>query len=110
MTTLPEPLADDVIDRRLASLLGWTRNGDTIERTYAHTWHECVHLLTYVAAKAREIGHHPDVDLRWQRITFRLTTHDAGHRLTEADFVLARWIDQIAAGHGATPQSRNKTQ
>lgn len=100
--TTPEPLADDEITRLLTALPGWTREGDAIEKTYTHTWHECVHLLAYVAAKAREIGHHPDVDLRWQRITFRSTTHDAGGRLTAADFELATWIDTIAAAHGAT--------
>ncbi|MCL2580984.1 MAG: 4a-hydroxytetrahydrobiopterin dehydratase [Streptosporangiales bacterium] len=101
--TTPVPLTDDEIARRLAGLPGWARDGNAIARTYAHTWHECVHLLTYVAAKARELGHHPDVDLRWQRIRFSVTTHDAGNRLTEADFELARAIDQIADAHGAAP-------
>jgi 4a-hydroxytetrahydrobiopterin dehydratase len=55
----------------------------------------------YVAAKAREVGHHPDMAITWQRITFRTTTHDAGDQLTEADFALAAHIDAIAAGHGA---------
>lgn len=101
--TTPQPLTDTEIAGRLAGLPGWTRTGGAIERTYAHTWHECVHLITYVAAKAREIGHHPDVDLRWQRVTFRTTTHDAGGKLTPADFELAAHIDAIAAAHGATP-------
>jgi hypothetical protein len=51
----------------------------------------------------REIGHHPDIDIRWQRIRFAITTHDAGNRITAADFDLARHIDEIAAGHGAKP-------
>jgi 4a-hydroxytetrahydrobiopterin dehydratase len=41
--------------------------------------------------------------LTWQRIEFRITTHDAGHKLTEADFSLARDVDAIAAAGGATP-------
>jgi len=76
------PLTDDQIDARLAARAGWTRDGDTITRTFAHTYHECVHLAMYVAAKAREIGHHPDIDIRWQRIRFSCTTHDADHRIT----------------------------
>ena len=59
----------------------------------------------YVAAKAREVGHHPDIDIRWQRIRFRITTHDVGHRITDLDFAMAWHIDEIAAGHGATPMS-----
>jgi 4a-hydroxytetrahydrobiopterin dehydratase len=68
-----------------------------IARTFRHTYHERVHLAVYVAAKAREVGHHPDMHLTWQRIEFRITTHDAGRKLTEADFALARDIDAIAA-------------
>lgn len=97
------PLADDEITRRLATLDGWSRNGSEIIKTFAHTYHECLHLAMYVGAKAREVGHHPDIDIRWQRITFRITTHDAGHRITELDFAMAARIDAIAAGHGARP-------
>jgi 4a-hydroxytetrahydrobiopterin dehydratase len=57
----------------------------------------------YVGAKAREIGHHPDIDIRWQRIRFGITTHDAGHKITGLDFGLAGHIDRIAAAHGAKP-------
>jgi len=99
----PVPLRDEEIAARLASLPGWSRDGDEITRTFGHTYHECVHLAMYVAAKAREVGHHPDMHITWQRIRFAITTHDAGGKLTDADFSLARHIDQIAAGHGATP-------
>ncbi len=97
------PLTDAEIEQRLAGLDGWIRDGDAITRTFEHTYHECVHLAMYVAAKAREVGHHPDIDIRWQRIRFGITTHDAGHRITDLDFGLARHIDTIAAGHGAKP-------
>jgi 4a-hydroxytetrahydrobiopterin dehydratase len=97
----PAPLQDREISERLAALPGWTRDGNAITRTFAHTYHECVHLAMYVAAKAREVGHHPDMTITWQQITFRTTTHDVGGRLTEADFTLAAYIDAIAAGHGA---------
>jgi len=72
-------------------------------QTFEHTYHGCVHLAMYVAAEAREVGHHRDIGIRWQRIRFGTTTHDAGHRITDLDFALARHIDAIAAGPGATP-------
>jgi 4a-hydroxytetrahydrobiopterin dehydratase len=103
VSEVPEPLSDAEIAVRLAGLPGWARVGDEIARTFRHTYHECVHLAVYVAAKAREVSHHPDMHLTWQRIEFRITTHDAGHKLTEADFSLARDIDAIAAAAGATP-------
>ncbi|MFI0479730.1 4a-hydroxytetrahydrobiopterin dehydratase [Actinomadura sp. 9N215] len=97
------PLTDDQIAERLTPLPGWERTGDAITRTFKHTYHETVHLAMYVAAKVREVGHHPDIRITWQRIQFEITTHDADHRLTNADFELARHIDAIAAAHGADP-------
>ncbi|MGV9633220.1 4a-hydroxytetrahydrobiopterin dehydratase [Nocardia rhamnosiphila] len=57
----------------------------------------------YVAAKAREVSHHPDMLITWQRIEFRITTHDAGRKLTGLDFDLAHHIEGIAKAAGATP-------
>ncbi|MEV6981073.1 4a-hydroxytetrahydrobiopterin dehydratase [Sphaerisporangium sp. NPDC051017] len=99
----PQPLTDDQIVIQLGGLPGWKRDGHTITRTFKHSYHECVHLAMYIAAKAREIGHHPDIHITWQRIQFAITTHDSGGRLTAKDFDLARHIDAIATGHGATP-------
>ena len=99
----PVPLEEEEIADRLAELPGWQREGGEIRRAYTHTWHECVHLMVYVAAKAREVSHHPDMHLTWQRIEFRITTHDAGGKLTAADFELAADIDSIAAAAGARP-------
>ena len=103
MSELPGPLSDSEIAARLAALPGWARAGDAITKTFRHTYHECVHLAVYVAAKAREVGPHPDMSITWQRIAFTVTTHDAGHKLTEADFRLAADIDAIAAAAGAEP-------
>jgi 4a-hydroxytetrahydrobiopterin dehydratase len=97
------PLTDAEIEQRLAELDGWALDGDAITRTFEHTYHECLHLAMYVGAKAREVGHHPDIDIRWQRIRFSITTHDAGNRITVRDFEMAAHIDAIAAGHGAKP-------
>lgn len=99
--TTPQPLSEEEITARLERLPGWERQGGAITRTFKHTYHECVHLAMYVAAKAREIQHHPDIHITWQRIRFSITTHDAGNRLTAKDFELAHHIDAIAAGHGA---------
>ena len=99
----PVPLGDGQIARLLERAPGWERDGDAITRTFAHTYHECVHLAVYVAAKAREVGHHPDMSITWQRIRFAITTHDAGGKITLADFELAWHIDAIAEAAGATP-------
>jgi 4a-hydroxytetrahydrobiopterin dehydratase len=101
--SVAEPMSDSQIERRIAGLVGWTRKGNELTKTFALTYHECLHLAMYVAAKAREIGHHPDIDIRWQRIRFGTTTHDVGNMITELDFALAEHIDRIAAAHAAKP-------
>jgi 4a-hydroxytetrahydrobiopterin dehydratase len=100
---VPEPLGGEEIARRLARMDGWQRQGDEITKTFKLAYHECLHLAMYVGAKAREIGHHPDIDIRWQLIRFGITTHDADHQITAMDFDLAAHIDRIAAAHGAEP-------
>lgn len=97
------PLTDAEIGEQLAKLPGWERVGDAITRTFTQAYHETLHLAMYVGAKAREVRHHPDIHITWQKIRFEITTHDAGDKLTAADFMLAAHIDRIAEGHGATP-------
>ncbi|MDG9682932.1 4a-hydroxytetrahydrobiopterin dehydratase [Streptomyces sp. DH18] len=94
-----DPLPDEEIARRLAQLPGWVREGDMITRTFEMRYHGSVALIVNVADVERLVGHHADIDLRWDHVRFAITTHDAGHRLTAADFDLAARIDRIAAAH-----------
>ncbi|WP_411096943.1 4a-hydroxytetrahydrobiopterin dehydratase [Streptomyces sp. 020-2-3H-GM] len=98
-------LPDEEITARLAKLPGWEREGDTITRSFGIRYHGGVALIVNVADTERLVGHHADIDLRWDHVRFRITTHDAGHRLTAADFDLAARIDHIAAAHQAQPHN-----
>ena len=53
-------------------------------------------FLTRVAAHAEAVDHHPEFTSVWNRVDFRLTSHDAGG-VTERDVALARAIDALAA-------------
>ncbi|MFB6817043.1 4a-hydroxytetrahydrobiopterin dehydratase [Streptomyces sp. NPDC056347] len=97
------PLTDNVIEMRLRKLPGWSRVGNEITRSFGIRHHGGVAMIVHVADVERMVGHHADIDLRWDRIRFGITTHDAGRRLTDADFDLAGRIDRIAAAHGAVP-------
>ena len=58
-----------------------------------------VDALAFLIAvgKLSEIAnHHPDVDLRYNKVYLRLTTHSAGHTVTEKDFLLAAEINGLA--------------
>ncbi|MEU3207249.1 4a-hydroxytetrahydrobiopterin dehydratase [Streptomyces cyaneofuscatus] len=100
-----DPLSDEEIPAKLAALPGWAREGDTITRTFGIRYHGGVAMIVNIADVERLIGHHADIDLRWDHLRFSITTHDAGHRLTAADFDLAARIDRIAAAHQAQPHN-----
>jgi 4a-hydroxytetrahydrobiopterin dehydratase len=100
---LPVPLTESEIEARLRELPGWTRSGQEITKTFPTRYHGGVALIVHVADIERLIGHHADIDLRWDTIRFGITTHDAGHQITAADFDLAQRIDAIAEAHQAVP-------
>ncbi|MGI5353304.1 4a-hydroxytetrahydrobiopterin dehydratase [Streptomyces sp. CA-250714] len=104
MGDAPQPLSDQEITERLEQLPGWERSGDEITRSYGIRYHGGVAMIVHVADVERLIGHHADIDLRWDHLRFGITTHDAGYKLTAADFDLAARIDHIAASHGAQPR------
>ena len=54
-----------------------------------------IEFVTAVAKLAEKAWHHPDIDIRWNKVTLALTTHDAGG-LTEKDFKLAKQFDRLA--------------
>ncbi|MEV7281029.1 4a-hydroxytetrahydrobiopterin dehydratase [Streptomyces sp. NPDC093111] len=97
------PLTEEQIAAALAEAPGWRREGDEITRSYSIRYHGGVAMIVHVADVERLISHHADIDLRWGRIRFGITTHDAGYKLTRADFDLAERIDAIAAAHDAQP-------
>ncbi len=80
----------------LAALPQWQRSGEVISRTYEFAdFLEAMKFVNAVAAVAEQTQHHPDVDIRWNKVTLALTTHDAGG-LTQKDFVMARQCDGLA--------------
>lgn len=103
MSDAPVPLDEEQIEAALQEVPGWRREGDEISRSYAIRYHGGVAMIVHVADVERLIGHHADIDLRWGKVRFAITTHDAGHKLTAADFDLARRIDTIAGAHMAEP-------
>ena len=86
----------------LADLPGVHRSG--MGRLEVHlrapSFADAVTLVTDVAAVAEELDHHPDVDLRYRDVAFRLATHSAGG-VTGLDLDLARRILTLAGERGA---------
>ena len=95
-------LTDEEVERQLAGLPDWRRDGASLVATYdAPDFPTAVRLIVEVADVAEQMDHHPDVDLRWKVTHWRLSTHSAGG-LTQLDVELAHRIAQEAARLGAT--------
>lgn len=91
------PLSDIEIQRELGTMPGWTRRGATITRTFEFPdFATAMVFVNRVADAAERMKHHPDIDIRYARVTCHLTTHSAGG-ITRRDFALAREIDVITA-------------
>ena len=89
-------LPDSEISDRLASLDGWSREGNTIVKNYElPSFMDAIDFVTRVAAFAEAANHHPDLDIRYRKVTIALTTHDSGG-LTDKDLELARRIEEVA--------------
>ncbi len=92
---MTEILNDTQADEAVSKLSGWTRDGITIERTAKlPSFPKAIEAVGKVAELAEAADHHPDIDIRWRTVLFRLSTHSAGG-LTEKDFALAAQIDGV---------------
>lgn len=93
-----DPLPDDRIDAALPD--GWRRQSDgegnriTRDLSFAD-FREAFAFLTRVAFEAEALDHHPEITNVYDRVTLALSTHDAGHRVTETDLELARRINRL---------------
>jgi len=84
------------IQAALATVPQWQRSGQVIARTYEfNDFPAAMKFVNAVADLAEQAQHHPDIDVRWNKVTLALTTHDAGG-LTEKDFALARACDELS--------------
>jgi 4a-hydroxytetrahydrobiopterin dehydratase len=79
----------------LATVPDWKRQGDVITRTFEFKdFSAAMEFVNAVAELAEQAWHHPDIDIRWNKVTLTLTTHKAGG-LTEMDFALAQKVDRL---------------
>jgi len=88
-------LSEENIDEALRALPEWRREGETLARTVrCPSFRDAMALVNAVADAAEAADHHPDIDIRWRRVTFRLTTKAAGG-LTGRDVGMAATIDRL---------------
>jgi 4a-hydroxytetrahydrobiopterin dehydratase len=99
MTTVK--LSDSEVTARLEDLPDWSQPGEEIQRTFR--FKDFVAAMAFVeriAARAEAVQHHPDILIRYSRVTLSLSTHDAGG-ISEKDFEFATAANAIASDLGA---------
>lgn len=81
---------------RLSSLPGWEIKDGELVRTFKfEDFRAALRFVNQVGELAEAAGHHPDIDIRYNRVRLGLVTHDAGG-LTGKDFDLAAQADKVA--------------
>src|SRR5205807_4639513 len=92
---MTELLTDDQIQQALGGLDGWRQDRQELVRVVELAdFPTAIEVVDRVAEAAEAANHHPDIDIRWRTLTFRLSTHSAGG-ITQADFSLAAEIDGV---------------
>jgi 4a-hydroxytetrahydrobiopterin dehydratase len=88
-------LDDTAVEEGLQHLPGWGRRGNEILKTFVRRdFANAITFVNEVASAAEAAGHHPDIDIRWNKVTLALSSHAEGG-LTENDFQLAARIQEL---------------
>ncbi len=90
---MPALLNDTELHSAMAERPHWeVRDSALVRAVQAPSYLAGIQLVDAVAEEAEEIDHHPDIDIRWTTVTFRLSTHSEGG-ITSRDVDLAGRID-----------------
>lgn len=88
-------LTEPEITAGLAAIPDWRREGEELVRTVRlETFRDAIAVVNRVADAAEEADHHPDFEIKWRNVTFRLTTK-ASHGLTAKDIAMAALVDRL---------------
>ena len=88
-------LTDAQIESSLATLSGWTRDGDGIRKQFTFSgFPEAVAFVDRLVPGCEAADHHPDITINYKRVMLRFSTHSE-HGLTEKDFAGARAAEAV---------------
>jgi len=95
-----EPLTQTELEAFLATHATWSVEAGMLVRTYeAPSFPEAITFVEHVGRLCEAADHHPDIDIRWRKVTLRFVTHDAGNRVTALDSRLAGECDALFSAH-----------
>ncbi len=89
-------LATEIVEKRLQSLPEWKLEGKEIARYYEFAdFVAAMAFVNRVAAEAEKAGHHPDIDIRYNKVRLALISHDKGG-ITERDMKMAAALNALS--------------
>jgi 4a-hydroxytetrahydrobiopterin dehydratase len=89
-------LTDSEVQQALGTLRGWQRQGKAIQRVFEFPdFKAAMQFVNKIADAAEEANHHPDIDIRYNKVTTALISHDSGG-VTQRDIKMALRINEIA--------------
>ena len=89
-------MSDEDLQQHLDKLPDWSRQGEALTREFQFKdFTHAMQFVNQIAEEAESVNHHPDIDIRYNKVTLNLTTHDSGG-VTQNDVNLAVAADQVA--------------
>lgn len=93
-----QPFTSEQIQQHLAALKGWKIEDDQLTKTFKfENFVIALNFVNRVGELAERAGHHPDIDIRYNKVRLNLSTHDASG-LTIKDFDLAMQTEMLGMG------------
>ncbi len=91
------PLSSEEITRAKDALPGWAADSAALSKTFEFgSFREAISFMVRISFEAEELSHHPEWTNVYNRVEIRLSTHDAGNKVTAKDVELARRIERVA--------------
>jgi len=88
-------LSDIEIQREISTLPGWSRKGNEITKTFTFDgFPAAIAFVQSLVPIAEGMNHHPDIDIRYDRVTIRLSSHDSGG-VTGRDIRFAKQLIEL---------------
>lgn len=93
----PSALAADRVADELKKLTGWERHGNEIVKTFHFTnYYQTLAFVNATAWISHHTDHHPDLEVGYNKVRVRYSTHDAGG-ISQSDFTCAAAVDKLLA-------------
>jgi len=86
------------VEEKLAGIEGWSFEDDSLKKTFSFSnYRDATSFLVRLSFEAEDLNHHPEIFNVYGTVKITLRTHDAGDKVTDLDFKLAKAIEGLSA-------------